>query len=151
MTTSVEWRRRIVQLVQVKQRLVDVDTQKLCEYRLQALRPTRSSWPRSKSGSPSRSDPSYRGYLNCGGGWCGRCPEGRTAADWVKEQIFLYDKEPTATDPTKEPYNAYRFNSARWDHNSGNYDMGFRDYNPGLTWPGQREPQHWSNCLRTAT
>ena len=34
MTTSIEWKRRIVQLVQVKQRLADVDTQKLWDYRL---------------------------------------------------------------------------------------------------------------------
>ncbi|MFE0100076.1 RHS repeat domain-containing protein [Streptomyces sp. NPDC059009] len=40
--------------------------------------------------------------------------------------------KPTATDPTKESYNPYRFNSKRWDAASGTYDMGFRDYSPGL-------------------
>ncbi|MFE9207587.1 RHS repeat-associated core domain-containing protein, partial [Micromonospora sp. NPDC007230] len=40
--------------------------------------------------------------------------------------------KPDAADPTKEPYNAYRFNAKRWDQNSQSYDMGFRDYSPGL-------------------
>ncbi|TDO44048.1 intein/RHS repeat-associated protein [Kribbella sp. VKM Ac-2527] len=31
-----------------------------------------------------------------------------------------------------EPYNVYRFNGKRWDAASGDYDMGFRTYNPGL-------------------
>jgi RHS repeat-associated protein len=46
-------------------------------------------------------------------------------------QFTGVDKPDTA-DPTKEPYNAYRFNAKRWDQNSGTYDMGFRDYSPGL-------------------
>ncbi|MFI1098509.1 DNRLRE domain-containing protein [Streptomyces sp. NPDC020917] len=40
--------------------------------------------------------------------------------------------KPDTVDPTKEPYNAYRFNAKRWDQASGTYDMGFRDYDPGL-------------------
>lgn len=40
--------------------------------------------------------------------------------------------KPDAGDPTKEPYNAYRFNAKRWDSASGSYDMGFRTYDPGL-------------------
>ncbi|WP_308406227.1 RHS repeat-associated core domain-containing protein [Streptomyces sp. AC602_WCS936] len=32
----------------------------------------------------------------------------------------------------QESYNAYRYNSKRWDAASGTYDMGFRDYSPGL-------------------
>jgi RHS repeat-associated protein len=40
--------------------------------------------------------------------------------------------KPVATDPTKTPYNAYRFNAKRWDAASGTYDMGFRTYDPGL-------------------
>jgi RHS repeat-associated protein len=40
--------------------------------------------------------------------------------------------KPDAADPTKEPYNVYRYNAKRWDQNSGTYDMGFRDYSPGL-------------------
>ncbi|WP_337662822.1 RHS repeat-associated core domain-containing protein [Streptomyces sp. AC04842] len=40
--------------------------------------------------------------------------------------------KPDTTDPTKEDYNPYRYNSKRWDAQSGTYDMGFRDYDPGL-------------------
>ncbi|MGR4880792.1 DNRLRE domain-containing protein [Streptomyces sp. LARHCF249] len=40
--------------------------------------------------------------------------------------------KPDAANPTKEAYNPYRYNSKRWDAGSGTYDMGFRDYNPGL-------------------
>jgi RHS repeat-associated protein len=35
-------------------------------------------------------------------------------------------------DPNKEPYNVYRFNAKRFDQATGDYDMGFRDYDPGL-------------------
>ncbi|MFJ2472748.1 DNRLRE domain-containing protein [Streptomyces sp. NPDC087659] len=48
-----------------------------------------------------------------------------------KDEFTGIDK-PVANDPTKEPYNPYRFNSKRWDAHSGTYDMGFRDYSPGL-------------------
>ncbi|MEJ3749690.1 DNRLRE domain-containing protein [Actinomycetes bacterium KLBMP 9797] len=50
------------------------------------------------------------------------------------EQFTGVDK-PDANnpeDPNKEPYNAYRFNGKRFDQSSGDYDMGFRDYDPGL-------------------
>ncbi|MEU3255206.1 DNRLRE domain-containing protein [Streptomyces sp. NPDC006997] len=40
--------------------------------------------------------------------------------------------KPDSTDPTKDTYNPYRYNAKRWDAQSGTYDMGFRDYNPGL-------------------
>ncbi|MCZ0987358.1 DNRLRE domain-containing protein [Streptomyces diastatochromogenes] len=40
--------------------------------------------------------------------------------------------KPDAADPTKEAYNPYRFNAKRWDAQSGTYDMGFRNYSPGL-------------------
>lgn len=40
--------------------------------------------------------------------------------------------KPDPADPTKEEYNAYRYNAKRWDAGSGTYDMGFRDYDPGL-------------------
>ncbi|CAG6394691.1 RHS repeat-associated core domain-containing protein [Actinacidiphila cocklensis] len=40
--------------------------------------------------------------------------------------------KPSVSDPTQEPYNAYRFNAKRWDQTSGTYDMGFRTYDPGL-------------------
>nr|WP_078945913.1 RHS repeat-associated core domain-containing protein [Streptomyces exfoliatus] len=31
-----------------------------------------------------------------------------------------------------EEYNPYRYNAKRWDVGSGTYDVGFRDYDPGL-------------------
>ncbi|MFJ9575462.1 DNRLRE domain-containing protein [Streptomyces sp. NPDC101191] len=40
--------------------------------------------------------------------------------------------KPEAGQPDKEEYNPYRFNAKRWDAQSGTYDMGFRNYNPGL-------------------
>ncbi|MGW4163133.1 golvesin C-terminal-like domain-containing protein [Streptomyces sp. NPDC004788] len=40
--------------------------------------------------------------------------------------------KPDTANPTQEAYNPYRFNAKRWDAQSGTYDMGFRDYNPGL-------------------
>ncbi|GAA3661031.1 hypothetical protein GCM10022224_025580 [Nonomuraea antimicrobica] len=41
--------------------------------------------------------------------------------------------KPEPVDPTaKEEYNPYRFNAKRWDNSTGMYDMGFRNYNPGL-------------------
>jgi RHS repeat-associated protein len=39
---------------------------------------------------------------------------------------------PTPKDPTKEPYNFYRYTAKRFDPTSGRYDLGFRDYDPGL-------------------
>jgi RHS repeat-associated protein len=33
---------------------------------------------------------------------------------------------------TTQPYNSFRFNAMRWDSTSGSYDMGFRNYDPGL-------------------
>ncbi|MGN9788778.1 RHS repeat-associated core domain-containing protein [Nonomuraea sp. ZG12] len=47
--------------------------------------------------------------------------------------LFTGVDKPDPVDPTaKEQYNPYRFNSKRWDDSVGMYDMGFRDYNPGL-------------------
>ncbi|MBT2396546.1 DNRLRE domain-containing protein [Streptomyces sp. ISL-100] len=40
--------------------------------------------------------------------------------------------KPDAAQPEKEMHNSYRFNAKRWDAASGTYDMGFRDYSPGL-------------------
>lgn len=57
---------------------------------------------------------------------------GYTAYGSNDEDQFTGIDKPDTTDPTKEPYNAYRFNAKRWDQASGSYDMGFRDYSPGL-------------------
>ena len=40
--------------------------------------------------------------------------------------------KPGAGGAGAEPYNAYRFNSARVDTGSGNYNMGFRTYSTGM-------------------
>ncbi|MFJ3405317.1 DNRLRE domain-containing protein [Promicromonospora sp. NPDC090134] len=42
------------------------------------------------------------------------------------------DKPEAGAPEDAEPYNSYRYNSKRWDAGSGTYDMGFRDYAPGL-------------------
>ncbi|MFF3290685.1 DNRLRE domain-containing protein [Streptomyces sp. NPDC003023] len=48
-----------------------------------------------------------------------------------KSQMTGADK-PDEANPDKESYNAFRYNSSRWDKASGTYDMGFRNYDPGL-------------------
>ncbi|MER5207720.1 DNRLRE domain-containing protein [Streptomyces sp. NPDC002825] len=57
---------------------------------------------------------------------------GYTAYGSDDESEFTGIDKPEAGNPTKEAYNPYRFNSKRWDAQAGTYDMGFRDYNPGL-------------------
>jgi RHS repeat-associated protein len=57
---------------------------------------------------------------------------GYTAYGRNDDAQFTGVDKPDAADPTKEPYNPYRFNAKRWDQNSTTYDMGFRDYSPGL-------------------
>ncbi|GII56068.1 hypothetical protein Pth03_44570 [Planotetraspora thailandica] len=57
---------------------------------------------------------------------------GYTAYGSDDKSEFTGIDKPNAADPTMEEYNAYRFNAKRWDAQSGTYDMGFRDYNPGL-------------------
>ncbi|MFK3729245.1 DNRLRE domain-containing protein [Streptomyces sp. NPDC088090] len=57
---------------------------------------------------------------------------GYTAYGSDDESEFTGIDKPDAGDPTKETYNPYRYNSKRWDSHAGTYDMGFRDYNPGL-------------------
>jgi RHS repeat-associated protein len=57
---------------------------------------------------------------------------GYTAYGQNDDTQFTGVDKPNAADPTKEPYNSYRFNAKRWDEGSGSYDMGFRDYSPGI-------------------
>ncbi|MFF4088869.1 DNRLRE domain-containing protein [Streptomyces nigra] len=57
---------------------------------------------------------------------------GYTAYGSDDESEFTGIDKPDASDPSQEAYNAYRYNAKRWDAQSGTYDMGFRDYNPGL-------------------
>jgi RHS repeat-associated protein len=42
------------------------------------------------------------------------------------------DKNNTSPGSSTTPYNSYRFNGMRWDPGSGQYDMGFRNYDSGL-------------------
>ncbi|MET9163306.1 DNRLRE domain-containing protein [Streptomyces cellulosae] len=57
---------------------------------------------------------------------------GYTAYGKDDESEFTGIDKPETADPAEEAYNPYRFNSKRWDAQSGTYDMGFRDYSPGL-------------------
>ncbi|TXS53230.1 DNRLRE domain-containing protein, partial [Streptomyces sp. uw30] len=57
---------------------------------------------------------------------------GYTAYGKDDDSEFTGIDKPDAADPTKEAYNPYRFNAKRWDAQSGTYDMGFRNYSPGL-------------------
>ncbi|MFB7225563.1 RHS repeat-associated core domain-containing protein [Streptomyces sp. NPDC056227] len=57
---------------------------------------------------------------------------GYTAYGDDDDSKFTGIDKPEAANPDKEAYNPYRFNAKRWDAASGTYDMGFRDYNPGL-------------------
>ncbi|MGW1502631.1 golvesin C-terminal-like domain-containing protein [Streptomyces mirabilis] len=57
---------------------------------------------------------------------------GYTAYGSDDSSEFTGIDKPDAADPTKEAYNPYRFNAKRWDAQSGTYDMGFRNYSPGL-------------------
>ncbi|MFD4829424.1 DNRLRE domain-containing protein [Streptomyces uncialis] len=57
---------------------------------------------------------------------------GYTAYGSDDVQDFTGIDRPDAANPAQEAYNPYRYNAKRWDASTGTYDMGFRDYNPGL-------------------
>jgi RHS repeat-associated protein len=57
---------------------------------------------------------------------------GYTAYGTNDEAEFTGIDAPDPQNPDAEPYNVYRYNAKRWDPASGSYDMGFRDYSPGL-------------------
>jgi RHS repeat-associated protein len=62
-----------------------------------------------------------------------RATYGYTAYGSDDESLFTGIDKPDPGDPTtQQPYNAYRYAGQRWDPGTGTYDMGFRDYNPGL-------------------
>ncbi|MEV0353264.1 DddA-like double-stranded DNA deaminase toxin [Nonomuraea sp. NPDC050680] len=62
-----------------------------------------------------------------------RATYGYTAYGKNDDKLFTGIDKPDPADPTaKEEYNPYRFNGKRWDNSTGMYDMGFRNYNPGL-------------------
>jgi RHS repeat-associated protein len=50
----------------------------------------------------------------------------------VASQFTGADKSNANPSPTAQPFSSYRFNAMRWDSSSGQYDMGFRNYAPGL-------------------
>jgi RHS repeat-associated protein len=57
---------------------------------------------------------------------------GYTAYGQDDDQSFTGVDKPDPQDPTKQPYNSYRYTAKRFDPASGTYDLGFRDYDPGL-------------------
>ncbi|MFJ8582046.1 DNRLRE domain-containing protein [Micromonospora sp. NPDC093277] len=61
-----------------------------------------------------------------------RATYGYTAYGKDDESQFTGVDKPGAASEGEEPYNAFRFNASRWDAGSGTYDMGFRNYDPGL-------------------
>ncbi|MER7107911.1 golvesin C-terminal-like domain-containing protein [Streptomyces sp. NPDC000229] len=61
-----------------------------------------------------------------------RATYGYTAYGSDDESQFTGADKPDAGNPDQESYNAFRFNAARFDKASGTYDMGFRNYDPGL-------------------
>ncbi|URN14270.1 hypothetical protein LUW77_09405 [Streptomyces radiopugnans] len=63
-----------------------------------------------------------------------RATYGYTAYGSDESALFTGADKPDGQTPEGEedPYNAYRFNGHRWDAASGTYDMGFRNYDPGL-------------------
>ncbi|MFB7224868.1 DNRLRE domain-containing protein [Streptomyces sp. NPDC056227] len=61
-----------------------------------------------------------------------RATYGYTAYGSDDEKQFTGADKPDAANPDKEQYNDYRYNAARHDDGSGTYDMGFRNYAPGL-------------------
>ncbi|MCP2249652.1 RHS repeat-associated core domain-containing protein [Lentzea aerocolonigenes] len=61
-----------------------------------------------------------------------RATYGYTAYGKDDSEAFTGIDKPDAQQPGKQPFNFYRYNGKRFDPSSGSYDMGFRDYNPGL-------------------
>jgi RHS repeat-associated protein len=61
-----------------------------------------------------------------------RATYGYTAYGKDDTQSFTGIDKPDTQNPGQEPYNPYRFNAKRFDPATGDYDMGFRDYDPGL-------------------
>jgi RHS repeat-associated protein len=63
-----------------------------------------------------------------------RATYGYTAYGSDDDSQFSGADKPSGSggEDQEEPYNAFRFNASRWDAASGTYDMGFRNYDPGL-------------------
>jgi RHS repeat-associated protein len=54
--------------------------------------------------------------------------------DPIQSMFTGQDRSDATSSPTPAttPYNSYRFNAMRWDSTTGQYDMGFRTYDPSL-------------------
>lgn len=57
---------------------------------------------------------------------------GYTAYGTNDTEAFTGIDKPDTQNPTKEPFNYYRYTGKRFDAASGGYDMGFRDYQPAI-------------------
>ena len=57
---------------------------------------------------------------------------GYTAYGEDDDTQFTGVDKPDPTNPDQQPYNTYRYAGQRFDPATETYDMGFRDYNPGL-------------------
>ena len=65
----------------------------------------------------------------------GRATYGYTAYGKNDSGQFTGVDKPDADNPDnpdRVPYNSYRFQAKRFDQSTGKYDMGFRDYDPGI-------------------
>ncbi|HEU5140943.1 MAG TPA: RHS repeat-associated core domain-containing protein [Bacillales bacterium] len=61
-----------------------------------------------------------------------RSTYGYTAYGKMDKEAYTF-KGKNNPDPNRpDPYNVYRYNHKRWDPHTQNYDMGFRNYSPGL-------------------
>ncbi|RZB19448.1 DNRLRE domain-containing protein [Streptomyces sp. F001] len=61
-----------------------------------------------------------------------RATYGYTAYGSDDESQMTGADKPASGGEVQDSYNAFRFNSSRFDASSGTYDMGFRNYDPGL-------------------
>ncbi|WP_020579290.1 RHS repeat-associated core domain-containing protein [Actinopolymorpha alba] len=86
------------------------------------------TWTRTPSTATTRTDVET---LTDGSGDT-KSTYGYTAYGNNDDAQFTGIDKPDTQDPGKEPYNAYRYTGKRWDAASASYDMGFRDYSPGL-------------------
>jgi RHS repeat-associated protein len=57
---------------------------------------------------------------------------GYTAYGTNQTSDFTGIDKPDPADPTKQPFNVYRYDAKRFDPATGTIDMGFRNYNPTL-------------------
>ncbi|WP_374709396.1 RHS repeat-associated core domain-containing protein [Desmospora profundinema] len=57
---------------------------------------------------------------------------GYTAYGKDDEKAFTGVDKPDPGNPDEDVYNSYRYSAKRWDPATKQYDMGFRDYIPGL-------------------